>query len=92
MDSMLRQNVINHAPTPDRGRHTTKRNVFHLKQKVSPYWLYVPVVPINKVLQNFQSVFTGHQYFYFMLFCIGIVKVGNRAYRKEKSLSKFLTK
>ena len=72
MDSMMRQNVINHAPTPDRGRHTTKRNVFsnayYFSEKVSPQWLYVPVVPINKVLQNFQSVFTGHQYFYLCCF------------------------
>ena len=30
-------------------------------KKVSSYWLYVPLLPINKALQNFQSGFTGHQ-------------------------------
>ena len=30
-------------------------------QKATHYWLYVPIVPINKGLQNFQSVFTGQQ-------------------------------
>ena len=38
-----------------------KRNVFYLKQKVSSCWLYESVVPINKGLQNFQSVFTVYQ-------------------------------
>ena len=30
-------------------------------QKATHYWLYVHIVPINKGLQNFQSVFTGQQ-------------------------------
>ena len=33
-------------------------NAYILKQTVSHYWLYVPVVPIDKGLQSFQSVFT----------------------------------
>ena len=44
-----------------------KRNVFskgcYWGQKVSHYRLYMPVVPINKGLQNCLSVFTGQQYF-----------------------------
>ena len=48
-----------------RGRHKTKRNVFstayYFWQKISPYWLYMPVVPINKGLQSLYSVFTVHQ-------------------------------
>ena len=56
----------NNVPFSARGKHKTKRNVFsnayYLKQKLSPYWLYVSVVSINKALQNFQSVFTGQQY------------------------------
>ena len=36
-------------------------NAYYFWQKVSSYWLYVPLLPINKALQNFQSGFTGHQ-------------------------------
>ena len=69
-----KRNVINYAHTPSRqmltitparGRHKTKRNVFSnayiLNHTVSPYSLYVSVVPINKGLHNFHSVFTRQQ-------------------------------